>query len=134
MNGASRLPRISLRLWFSITIVNTVPDQPGAAPRDVAGSAWHAASVLPDVFGLQLATTSGASHAIRSDDDFIFGPPENVGLDHVPRKGQCTAARRTANPSELFTTTIETAMSEGAVAPCRRPVASPGRRLRILHA
>ena len=58
MNGASELPKIWLRLWFSITIVITDPVQPDGATAGPAVSGAHATDVLPDVFAPQLAATA----------------------------------------------------------------------------
>src|SRR5262245_2646666 len=57
MYGAFALPKICPRLWFSITIVNTVPPQWVGACGCACVTGSQVANVLPDVFA-QPATTS----------------------------------------------------------------------------
>jgi hypothetical protein len=59
MNGASLLPRICPWLWFSITMVNTVPRQAAGRLAAVVAIGRHATSVLPEVLG--------PPHAARSN-------------------------------------------------------------------
>src|SRR2546421_181310 len=50
MYGAWALPRISPRLWFSMTIVNTVPPfQAGATTAELFVTGSHATFVLPEL-------------------------------------------------------------------------------------
>src|SRR5258708_23562464 len=51
MNGAEALPMISPRLWFSMTIVKTVPPQSAERRADVVVIARQATNALPEVFG-----------------------------------------------------------------------------------
>jgi hypothetical protein len=67
MYGAAALPRISVRSWFSITIVNTVPFHPGGRAADVAVMARHSTDVLPELFAPQDERSSdGAVTAIHA--------------------------------------------------------------------
>src|SRR4051812_7112887 len=61
MNRGPPGPRISLRLWFSITMVNTVPPQPGRAIAGLGASARHDASVVPELLGVHAALASTAT-------------------------------------------------------------------------
>src|SRR4051812_20653367 len=69
MYGALALPKICPRLWFSITMVNTVPPQWVSACDCACVTGSQVASVLPDVFA-QLATTSEPRTT----------PPENLSM------------------------------------------------------
>jgi hypothetical protein len=57
---------ISWRLWFSITIENTVPAILGGTALCIADSCWQAVLVLPDVFGEQ-ADNATRDHQQRDD-------------------------------------------------------------------
>ena len=79
MYGACALPKIWPRLWFSITIVNTVPPQLGgavAAGALVSGS--HVASVLPELLAAQPAKASEPS---------MNAPEKFFTLDKLARSG-----------------------------------------------
>src|SRR5438874_12400289 len=65
MNGASWFPMMSPRLLFSITSVNTVPVQPGAALAGPASSALHATLVSPSVFAQPPTASARIPHTMR---------------------------------------------------------------------
>src|SRR5262245_35549850 len=78
MNFGPPGPRISLRLWFSITMVNTVPPHPTGATADRGASARHDAIVVPEVLGAQ-----AASDATSARDQEAFIRPEKLGPHSV---------------------------------------------------
>src|SRR5215468_4193406 len=96
MNGAAPEPRISGRLLFSITMVNTVPDHRGCAVAAV-GSTRHAASVLPELLGVQPAATREPRTPI-------------INCDFIVRKpGQCRCAwqaQSARTPSQICLTSF----------------------------
>src|SRR6185295_13363088 len=67
MYGAWLFPKISPRLWFSMTMVNTVPPcQPDGATAEAWVSGSHAALVLPELFAQPKAgATMTTSSALR---------------------------------------------------------------------
>ena len=67
MNGASLLPRMSPWLWFSMTMVNTVPCHWGDGSVFGVVIASHVTAVLPEVLAQPpraAAASNGASVSI----------------------------------------------------------------------
>jgi hypothetical protein len=67
MYGAAALPRMSPRLWFSITMVKTLPRQAAGRLVGAALSGRHATDVFPEVLGpAEQATMRGARSPTRA--------------------------------------------------------------------
>src|SRR5438270_10103697 len=105
MNGASLLPRMSPWLWFSMTMVNTLPCHWGEGCVSGDEIASHVVAVLPDVFAQPAraaATTNGASVSILrmcAKDDGL-GAARNGGRGLARYSGQrlsTSACRRRLN-------------------------------------
>src|ERR1041384_882087 len=137
MYGALPEPRISWRLLFSITMVNTVPAHRGCAVAAV-GSTRHTASVLPEVLGgVQLAPASTPPSepmiAIHRCD-FIL--PENLVSDGVSGKHKMRAHRRRSVARASLTPNREKRRLNHGCRNCavraiaRRPTPARARRAR----
>src|SRR4051794_36374388 len=85
MYGACALPRISPRLWFSMTIVNTVPPcHAGATTAGPFVNGSHATFVLPELLA-QPASDSAPRRIVSQDDRMRFVMRDNLVLDIPPR-------------------------------------------------
>src|SRR4051812_28978962 len=83
MYGAWALPRISPRLWFSMTIVNTVPPfQAGATTPELFVTGSHATFVLPGVVA-QPERASAATATLRQEEKKRFVMRGDLALDLV---------------------------------------------------
>src|SRR3954470_4763026 len=83
MYGAWALPRISPRLWFSMTIVNTVPPfQAGATTAELFVTGSHATFVLPELLA-QPESDSAPRTTLRQEEKKRFVMRGDLVLDLV---------------------------------------------------
>src|SRR5690348_5502821 len=95
MYGAAALPKMSPRLLFSITIVNTEPVHADAGLGEVTVSAAHVSVVLPEVLAPQPATAAAAAtHRTEDSCVLMLGRSDNQ-LCHA-RTPKCTVRKHFA--------------------------------------